>query len=222
MNQKTVKVTASTTPPRATRVSNIATGILNGRKQSLTWCDGILEGDADAVDRFMNAWQATDRKTFHENLPKHEQAGWARILVRKILMEQVFDEVPEMEAYRKISLERLQEWADSWNSHEAGRNYTAADMREIEERVNRAKNQGPPYSWKEIEVGLQAFQGSTSNRSSEPPTDIPTCFECLKPMEWIWYQSPPETWTHLCGRAGWVPICRRCKTWRKCRIRIMN
>ena len=35
----------------------------------------------------------------------------------------------------------------------------------------------------------------------------PTCGREPKELEWFWFESPPNTWTALCGRAGWMTFC---------------
>jgi hypothetical protein len=45
-----------------------------------------------------------------------------------------------------------------------------------------------------------------------PPanTSCPACGQLPKDLDWVWVESPEDTWTHLCGRAGWLSICRPC------------
>jgi len=40
------------------------------------------------------------------------------------------------------------------------------------------------------------------------------CPKCDRPpteLAWVYYSSPPVTWEHLCGRAGWITLCDHCE-----------
>jgi hypothetical protein len=39
------------------------------------------------------------------------------------------------------------------------------------------------------------------------------CPRCATPpqfLSWFFFSSPPSTWQHLCGRAGWMTCCDWC------------
>lgn len=39
----------------------------------------------------------------------------------------------------------------------------------------------------------------------------PACGRPASELSWTYYSSPPSTWEHLCGREGWLGICRPCR-----------
>lgn len=109
--------------------------------------------------------------------------------------------------------QELQELADAWNKGKASVKYTVATMRENELQDFEGQNLLPPGSWESIEEVLgKSFKSSYFRRGQEVPADAPLCRECLQPCEWIWHECFPG---HLCGSAGWVAICRPCKSWYK-------
>jgi hypothetical protein len=38
----------------------------------------------------------------------------------------------------------------------------------------------------------------------------PQCHAAAGQLSWFYFDSPAETWEHLCGRAGWMTVCDRC------------
>jgi hypothetical protein len=38
----------------------------------------------------------------------------------------------------------------------------------------------------------------------------PQCHTAAGQLSWFYFESPAETWEHLCGRAGWMTVCDRC------------
>lgn len=38
----------------------------------------------------------------------------------------------------------------------------------------------------------------------------PQCHTVAGQLSWFYFDSPAETWKHLCGRAGWMTVCDRC------------
>ena len=38
----------------------------------------------------------------------------------------------------------------------------------------------------------------------------PQCHAAASQLNWLYFESPAETWEHLCGRAGWMTVCDRC------------
>lgn len=39
----------------------------------------------------------------------------------------------------------------------------------------------------------------------------PKCGKQFDEMKVFYFKSPPLTWMHLCGRAGWIVVCIGCK-----------
>ncbi|WP_395736429.1 hypothetical protein [Prosthecobacter sp.] len=195
-------------------------GLEKGAKRILEWFEGELIGDADLKDRFQKMWDAVDHRKYCKKLPEHLRESWTYYLVEELLGK-VVEETLDLERAHISTEQRLQEWADAWNSHGGDRHYTIDDMRKMEEDQNWSNHHGPPYEWREIEAVLSGKIKAFGN-AGQPPDDYPKCLECLAPMEWIYFSSSPETWAGECGRAGWTAICKKCKTWRPCRISVMN
>ena len=38
----------------------------------------------------------------------------------------------------------------------------------------------------------------------------PKCNASPSDLKWVYFESPPQTWEWLCGRAGWMTICEPC------------
>ncbi|WP_299425708.1 hypothetical protein [uncultured Meiothermus sp.] len=193
------------------------TGLEGGRKRVLIWLDGALTGDENLKERFPELWNRTDHQAYQAGLQEYEQPYWQSRLARDLL-QNLFAETLDFETGRVLTDAELQAWADQWNGYGGDRHHTIEDMRQIEEEDNQNLHQGPPYHWEEIAASLRR----KSEPLDPPPAHTLKCLECLQPMEWIWFRNSPRTWQMLCGRAGWTPICRRCKTWRRCRVSIMN
>lgn len=196
------------------------TGLENGQKRILEWMEGELRGDDDLKDRFQRMWSSLNHEAYRKKLPEYRREDWAEDLVKELLAK-VFEETLDFETAHISTSQRLQEWADAWNSHGGDHHYTVDEMREIEEHDNWAHHHGPPYEWREIEAVL-AGKVKVDEATGQPPEDHPKCLECLAPMEWIYFSSSPQTWRDSCGRAGWTAICKACKTWRPCRVSVMN
>jgi len=39
----------------------------------------------------------------------------------------------------------------------------------------------------------------------------PGCGALADDQAWFYFESPAETWELLCGRAGWMTVCDRCR-----------
>jgi hypothetical protein len=194
------------------------TGLENGDKRTLAWTKGgELVGDADLQTRFRQAWEATDQETFRLSLDKHNRAHF-RVYLAESILKNLCQETLDLEWSEFHSSDELQAIADKWNAGQDKRRYTADEVRVHLEESAGQNHHGPPYAWEEIEAMFDA----PGQPMAFPPPDTPRCLECLRPMEWLWFSSDPETWEMMCGRAGWVPICRECKTWRACRVTLMN
>jgi hypothetical protein len=40
---------------------------------------------------------------------------------------------------------------------------------------------------------------------------MPKCGAAPDALSWFYFRSPKETWTMLCGVAGWMAVCDRCR-----------
>lgn len=48
-------------------------------------------------------------------------------------------------------------------------------------------------------------------RFGEYPDPCPSCGTPGEQLAWFYFESPPWTWTNLCGRAGWMVVCDHCQ-----------
>ena len=39
----------------------------------------------------------------------------------------------------------------------------------------------------------------------------PSCGASPDQLAWFYFESPAWSWEHLCGRAGWMTVCDRCR-----------
>ncbi len=194
------------------------TALENGEKRKLVWIKGgELSGDEHMKLRFQRIWDATDQEAYRLSLDKRVRSHF-RVELAAHILRYLCNETLLLERAQVSTPEELQRVADVWNGCSDGCIYTADDVRLAEEENIQRSQTGPPYSWSEIEEMLT----DAAQPCEPPPMDHPKCPECLLPMEWIWFSSPTETWDMLCGRAGWTAVCRPCKSWRPCRVAIMN
>lgn len=88
-----------------------------------------------------------------------------------------------------------------------------ARRRYFPNREERHLSQATGYPWEDVE----ACRGRRRPPESMPGADGPPpvgavkegCLGCWRPpaeLEWLYFTSPPWTWTRLCGRAGWMGI----------------
>ena len=189
------------------------------RKRTLVWRKGgELIGDDDLKIRFQQAWDARDQEAFRLSLPKQIRAHFRVELAGEILHGLCAETLDLVRGWASTP-EELQRTADDWNARgERLEPFTAEEIGRLEEERQSSDHNRPPYSCEEIEPLLDVPAGA----DGPPPEDSPKCLECFRPMEWIWFVSDPVTWEMLCGRAGWTPVCRQCKSWRACRVIMMN
>ena len=73
------------------------------------------------------------------------------------------------------------------------------------------------YPWEDVEAArknprLQREHPlADGHRAYLPAAKV--CPQCQTPagqLSWFYFESPSETWEHLCGRAGWMTVCDRC------------
>jgi hypothetical protein len=48
-------------------------------------------------------------------------------------------------------------------------------------------------------------------RFGEYPDPCPSCGTPGEQLSWFYFESPPWTWTNLCGHAGWLVVCDHCQ-----------
>lgn len=73
------------------------------------------------------------------------------------------------------------------------------------------------FPWEDVEAArknqrLQREHPVSVGRQRYSATAKP-CPNCQTPadsLSWFYFESPSETWEHLCGRAGWMTVCDRC------------
>ena len=74
------------------------------------------------------------------------------------------------------------------------------------------------FSWANInasraDADLQS-RHSLEDGKSRHLTEARPCPKCDTPpahLAWIYFRSPEGTWSHKCGRAGWLIVCDRCQ-----------
>jgi hypothetical protein len=85
------------------------------------------------------------------------------------------------------------------------------------------------FPWVHVEACRQTPEASLSSKESSPkelfpqlpardrdyylPSAIacPRCSASASELSWIYFVSPKLTWEKLCGRAGWLTVCDKCR-----------
>jgi len=188
-------------------------GLLGGEKDSLRWDGDKLSGPEVLKQRCLAYLSSLSQQDILVALNREANTHRCRIHFFEEAVSRSFDEVLDLYTERFESPEILAKRAAAWNAHGGDRHWTVEDLVEMEKEENWNLHHGPPFSWDEIE---DCLSGKQYPSPCPPPTDRPRCLDCLDPMEWIWFSSSAGTWELSCGRAGWTPICRKCRTWRRC------
>jgi hypothetical protein len=64
---------------------------------------------------------------------------------------------------------------------------------------------------------------SERNGPKTPDADqLSHCPSCGEALLWTYFKSPDWTWQKLCGRAGWLAICRKCRIQADFELEYMN
>lgn len=73
------------------------------------------------------------------------------------------------------------------------------------------------FPWENVEAArknqrLQRAHPVTEGQQRYTATGkvCPQCHTAASQLNWFYFESPAETWEHLCGRAGWMTVCDRC------------
>jgi len=73
------------------------------------------------------------------------------------------------------------------------------------------------FPWEDVEasrnnVQLQAEHpvAKAKQQCATTARPCPQCQAVADKLNWFYFESPPETWKDLCGRAGWMTVCDRC------------
>ena len=84
-------------------------------------------------------------------------------------------------------------------------------------REERHLSQATGYPWEDVEA-CRGRKPAESMFGADGPPPVSAvkegCLGCGRPpaeLEWLYFTSPPWTWTKLCGRAGWMGICPDCR-----------
>jgi len=74
-----------------------------------------------------------------------------------------------------------------------------------------------PFPWEDVDAcadddNLQQQAASERNGPKTSAADqLSDCPSCGEGLLWIYFKSPDWTWKDMCGRAGWLAICRKCR-----------
>lgn len=78
------------------------------------------------------------------------------------------------------------------------------------------------FSWEEViasedNAALQRAHAPSGEKAvpadAAMRTNARACPQCCRPaseLDWIYFSSPAWTWKKLCGRAGWLVVCKPC------------
>jgi len=73
------------------------------------------------------------------------------------------------------------------------------------------------FPWEDVEASndnqpLQLEHSGTNAKQFYAARAKPChrCHAAADMLSWVYFESPAETWEHLCGSAGWLTVCDRC------------
>jgi len=74
------------------------------------------------------------------------------------------------------------------------------------------------FPWPDVEASRNDRKLQQENsleeareRYLEQARCCPKCKAKADELAWFYFSSPDITWEHLCGRAGWLTVCDRCR-----------
>lgn len=191
----------------------IAEGVVDGRPCRVERFHGAVTGDEPARSRFEAVYGAalsTDR-------PSPTEAHLAA--------SGVFDELLCVTHESVSTDDELRARADRMNTT-SERAVTVAALRAEEERALARARHAPPSDWSEIEEAMRDPRPGAGPHfsfvSMLPPYETRRCPLCLAPMRWIWFTSSRASWSEMGGRAGWLPVCERCRRWYALEVCVMS
>jgi hypothetical protein len=85
------------------------------------------------------------------------------------------------------------------------------------------------FPWEDVEAARRnqrlqrehpVSEGKQRYAASARP--CPKCHTPAEALSWFYFESPAETWEHLCGRAGWITVCDHCRLQVDFFLEVMN
>jgi hypothetical protein len=72
------------------------------------------------------------------------------------------------------------------------------------------------FPWEDVDASERDADLQMQHRQAARGigTDLlpcPGCGTSAADLTWIYFFSPPWTWERLCGRAGWIAVCKPCR-----------
>jgi len=74
------------------------------------------------------------------------------------------------------------------------------------------------FPWEDVEasrnnqpVQLQHPVAVARQHYAARAKPCPQCHAIPDTLNWFYFESPADTWEHLCGCAGWLTVCNRCQ-----------
>lgn len=175
----------------------------------------------EAVEAFLDGCNKPDRV----NLSSHRLAHTIPSL-RRALPDPITAEIAEAlvaAANRRLTLERVISWLDhlpmmwsEYDAHLAGdvKRRDLADRQRAYDRV--IKDLENRTVWTRVRaladrVGHPGRARRAKDRYSAEARPCPKCGAEPRALRWIAYSTPESMWRNLCGRAGWMTLCNRCR-----------
>jgi len=76
---------------------------------------------------------------------------------------------------------------------------------------------GRKRAWQQL-IALKAWNAESTRANFDEVKnllkDAKCCPECWTPpsgLDWVYFETSPETWRRLMGRKGWLTLCNRCE-----------
>ena len=86
-----------------------------------------------------------------------------------------------------------------------------------------------PYPWADVKAArrnrhLQQEHSIEEARAryTTHAKPCPKCHAVATELSWFYFNSPEWTWEHMCGRAGWMTVCDKCRVQVDFFMEVMN
>lgn len=144
---------------------------------------------------------------------------------------------------QEVSLAYLCVWLcrpfrSAWGKHLGRLQARRARLQAEAEAVPRTPG-AAIFPWAHVEACRERAEGAVSGKPS--PTDLfpdlpssdkdhyllnalpcPCCKSSASELSWIYFVSPKTTWEWMCGRAGWLTVCEKCRIQVQFFLEMMN
>jgi len=108
-------------------------------------------------------------------------------------------------------------------------------IKKVHPKPSKEKPTPPPRSpvlsndifpWEDVEASRKengrSRKAKKIARSFKGIVSCPSCGRESDQLSWFYFSSPPQTWEHMCGQAGWMAVCDHCHKQVMFDLEVMN